>query len=77
MASKKTRVLTPAALCVARFGGVRKAARAIGVDHSRVVRWRKSEGGRIPSKHQRPLLDAAREQGVELTAAELITGGAA
>ena len=73
--------MSPAHIVISRFGGVRALARLLGKDPSTVHRWKMPPdkgglGGRIPSTAQGRLLDLARERGVELTPAELISGSA-
>ena len=67
---------TPAQRVIEAFDGPRALARRIGLDHSWIVRWRKEPpegtGGLIPSKHHRKILTAAREDGIDLTADDLI-----
>jgi len=73
---------TPAEVVIAKFGGVRELARALGKDPSTVHRWntpaeKGGTGGRVPSKVQTRLLELARQRGVALSADDLITGVAA
>ena len=67
---------TPAHRAISAFGGPRKLARLLSIDHSWVVRWRKPRpegtGGLIPAKYQGTILRLAAEQGIGLTAADLI-----
>lgn len=64
--------LNPVDLAIKFFGGVRRLARAIGRDPAAVSRWRKS--GNIPSSVQKKLLQVAWDQGIELTAHDIIFG---
>jgi len=69
--------MTPASLIVSRFGSKSAVADAVGVHRTRVYDWlrdkeRGGSGGRIPQSHHLKLLEAARERGIPLTAAELI-----
>lgn len=64
--------LSPSSYLVYRFGGVRKAAGAIGRDPSTVSRWAKS--GRVPSSIQRQVLKKAKELRLDITAKDLIFG---
>ncbi len=50
---------------VAKFGGVRSMARAVGKPPSTVASWK--ERGAIPDSHKVEILDAARKQGIPLT----------
>ena len=68
---------TPAATCIAAFGGVRALARALDRNPSSVGRWRKpkDEGGSagaVPSSLQGLILQIAHERGLPLTAEDLI-----
>ena len=75
--TQKRAHLTPMDLLVARFGGVRPLARAIGVHHSLVVRYRQRPGGLVPAKHQNKVLEVARDRGIKIKAIELIEGAEA
>lgn len=71
--------MAPADIVISRFGGVRPLARLLGRDPSTIHRWRMpaSKGGldgRVPSSTQVRVLELAKEQGVALTADELING---
>ncbi len=74
--------LTPVAVACVAFGSSRKLAAAIGIGHGQVRRWKcapdrraRGSGGDIPSPHmQRRILAAAKAQGLDLTAADLIEG---
>jgi hypothetical protein len=59
------------ACVLARFGNVRQAAAAIGRSPSVIQYWRKT--GRIPAQAQASVLDAAQQQGVSISAADLIS----
>lgn len=53
--------MTPAALIIQKFGGVRPTARALSINPSTVCRWGKSRddggtGGLIPQKHFKQIL---------------------
>jgi hypothetical protein len=70
---------SPATLVIKAFGGVRKAARALGVRPSTVCRWnlpleRGGMGGQVPSKAARKILMLAKQRGLELTADDLLVG---
>lgn len=64
--------INPTELTIACFGGVRKMARALGVDPSAVIRWRRT--GLIPSGYQKRVLEAAWQTGSDITAHELVFG---
>ena len=71
--------MTPADIVIKRFGSVRHLARLLNRDPSTIHRWRmqKDKGGlegRIPSTAQVKLLALAKQHGVEITAADLISG---
>ena len=68
---------TPAENVIAKCGGHQTVAEWLDVDLSRVYRWtypreRGGTGGLIPSKHQRPLLERARLEGVQLEPADFL-----
>ena len=67
--------MNPAQVVISKLGGAQEAARLAGVDVSQVYRWtyppeRGGTGGRIPSKRQHRLLEAARDGGIELSPAD-------
>jgi hypothetical protein len=62
--------MTQIASILARFGNVREAAEKIGRPHSVIQYWRSQN--RIPAKSQAAVLDAAKRNGVVITAADLI-----
>lgn len=70
--NNETRILSPQQVVVRAFGGVRPTARAIGYDCAKVSRW--GQHGLIPAKYQRVILQAAWDQGIDLTANDLIFG---
>lgn len=81
--TKRSPQLTPAALVVARFGGVRKLGRMLDIDPSSISKWI-ARGGKIPNSSREDgrdthqgLLELAKKEGVRLTAEELIQGGRA
>jgi hypothetical protein len=63
-------VMNAAQLIVNKFGGQSALAELLGKGQSTVQYWTKS--GAIPSKWQTKLLQLAREQGIELTAADFV-----
>ena len=67
MASKN-----PANVVIDLFGGVRATARVIKRSPGAVSKWKKL--GFVPSKHHRPLLDAAKAARKRLTPEMLILG---
>jgi hypothetical protein len=64
--------IPPAHVVVRAFGGVRAAARLLHMDASAVSRWQLS--GRIPSPHQRRILEIAWKNGIDLTAHDIVFG---
>lgn len=71
--------MTPAELVIERFSGVCALARLLGKNPSTISRWKKPReeggtGGLVPSQSQARLLELARELGIDLTAAELVSG---
>jgi hypothetical protein len=66
---------TPAEIVLTKIGGATVAAQVCQVDPSTPHRWtypreKGGTGGHIPVKHRRALLQYARENGIELTAAD-------
>jgi hypothetical protein len=64
---------SPAETIIEKFGGPAKVAVVLGLDVSRIYRWtypeeRGGTGGLIPQKHHLKLLEAARAEGIAITA---------
>lgn len=64
--------MTPAQRIIEKCGGAEAVAKMAAITPARVKRWtfpeeRGGTGGRVPSKHQQALLDAARENGIDLS----------
>jgi hypothetical protein len=82
MSDLNRRRLSPAASIVRKFtnqddAGVKVLAEICGVDQSRVYRWMYGSefggtDGMIPPRHHKPILTAARDRGIALSADELI-----
>jgi len=71
--------MSPAKYVISLFGGVRPTARALGRDPSAVSRWATSIkkgglGGRIPGTNHKKILQIAKRKGLDITAADLISG---
>lgn len=74
--------MTPAAVVVDVFKGIGPVSVALGLHYQQVWRWtqdhkEKGDGktsGKIPGPYHAPILDAARELGLHLTADHLIYG---
>ena len=64
--------MNPAELVVKKFGGVRPAARAIGVNHATVCKWRSN--GRVPLHAFEPIFHAARVAKIKITLENLYYG---
>lgn len=64
--------LTPVDICIKEFGGVRKLAKAMGIDPAAVSRWKKR--GTVPAYIQKKLLIDAKQKGYAITAEDLIFG---
>lgn len=69
--------MEPASTIISRLGGPNKVAEIVGVHRTRVSNWKRSKedggtGGLIPFKHVMPLLEAAKERGVELSADDFL-----
>lgn len=68
--------LSQAERVILKFDGARKLARAIGSDMSTVYKWtypkaKQGSDGLIPSSAMRKVLQAARREGILLTAEDL------
>jgi transposase-like protein len=77
MSSVPKSPVSPADKVIKAFGGVRATARVLGRNASSVSRWRKpvsegGTGGRVPGGLLSDVLAAAREQGLALSADDLI-----
>ena len=71
--------LTPAEYVIHQFGGVRKAARAIGRAPSSVSKWQKHEGpytepGAIPTHIHKKILLTAAKLNIDIKPEDLILG---
>lgn len=65
-------LIPPGVLVVQVFGGVRKLARLLEIDPSTVSRWQTT--GRVPSGMQRDVLQLAWQEGLDLTAHDIVWG---
>ena len=65
-------LIPPGVLVVQVFGGVRKLARLLEIDPSTVSRWQTT--GRVPSGMQREVLQLAWDEGLDLTAHDIVWG---
>ncbi len=80
--SKHSRWLAPAADIVMKFSTTNEAgatviASNLSVDKSRVYRWMyakdvRGTGGLIPAEYHRPILNAAKERNIALSADDII-----
>lgn len=64
--------LNPAEYIIYKFKGVRPASRALNIDSSSISKWQVK--GLVPSNHQRPIIEAARERGILITPKDIIFG---
>lgn len=62
---------SPAAKAV-RLLGLKRIAAKCDLTTDAVRKWEKQSGGRIPAKHQRAILELAREKSVAFTAADCV-----
>ena len=72
MPMSPTKHINPVDLVIDLFGGVRKLARAIGRDPAAVSRWKRL--GVVPTSVQKKILETAWDQGIEVTAHDIIFG---
>lgn len=66
--------LTPSKYAILVFGGVRPLARQIGVKPNTVCSWQTRGDGSIPSSNYKPILDAAKKKGLDISADDLVFG---
>jgi hypothetical protein len=64
--------LNPVEYVIFAFKGVRATARYLGKDPAAISKWRKL--GTVPVRAQIPILDKAKELGLDITPADLIYG---
>jgi hypothetical protein len=68
--------MTPASAIIERCGGFKSVADMLGLERTAVQRWTyappKGTGEQVPSKHWAPLIEAARERGIEVRLSELM-----
>jgi aspartate carbamoyltransferase catalytic subunit len=74
-------MLNPAAHIIAKCGGPEAVAAMVGIHPSNVHRWTypKDKGGtdgRVPTRHHRKLIEAARAKGITLTPDDFFHGAA-
>lgn len=72
-----TKPQTAAERVIAAFGGARPLATELGINPEAVYRWsypksRRGSGGTIPSEWHKPIMDAAKRNGIELPTAWLV-----
>jgi hypothetical protein len=72
MPMSPTKHINPVDLVIDLFGGVRKLARAIGRDPAAVSRWKRL--GVVPTSVQKKILQTAWDQGIEVSAHDIIFG---
>lgn len=64
--------LSPAQCVVKAFGSIYAIAKKVGIDRGNTSKWVRR--GLVPTHLQKPILLKARQDGLELTAEELILG---
>ena len=69
---ENTNHLTPVEICIREYGGVRKLAKAMGIDPAAVSRWKTR--GTVPAYIQKKLLLNAKMHGFNISAEDLIFG---
>ena len=74
---KRVQPKTAAGRVIHAFGGARPLAKILKINPEAVYRWdyskqRRGSGGTIPSEWHKPILDAAKKNGIRLTAADLV-----
>lgn len=63
---------TPLDKVIAVFGSASAVAKALDMNRSNINHWETRHKGLIPSKYHKPLLDAAKQKGLELNPVDLI-----
>ena len=63
---------TPAQNVIDAFGSITKAARAIGCDKSTIACWVSRGNGLVPAQWQVKILNAAKNEKIELKPADLV-----
>lgn len=63
--------MTPAERIIAKFGGVKRLSKLTGLSENSIYKWtypkdRGGTGGLIPSERQASVLQAARENAIEV-----------
>lgn len=71
--------MKPAEYAIHAFQGVRSLARALGRDPDQISRWKRPKtsngcSGGIPKSAMKPILEAARCKGIDITAEDLLFG---
>lgn len=66
--------MNPAEYVIYKFGGVSKAAVALGMSRFAVHHWKTRSGGRIPSVRQSLILDVAKRDGIDIMSSDLVYG---
>lgn len=64
--------VSPLRWCVMMFGGVSALASVVGITHSAVSGWRRTN--RIPYLHHEIILASAKRMNIDVTAEDLISG---
>ncbi len=64
--------MNSAQIVIEKFGGIRPAARAIGIDPSVIHRWRKAK--KIPLHNVESILVASKKKRVKIKVSELVRG---
>ena len=69
--------MQPTRIIIRKLGGPSAVARVVGAHRTRVSSWQRSRaaggtGGRVPQDHIPALLRHARENGLELSAADFL-----
>jgi hypothetical protein len=67
--------MRPYETVIARFKGVSHLAKALGVNHTTILKWKVR--GYIPAHHMKAVMDAAKSRGVSLTLEEVVFGSEA
>jgi hypothetical protein len=68
--------MTPAEIVIERFGGIRPAAKALGISPTTVLRWSQPRekggtGGNIPPKNWGDIESAAKRLGIRMPMAKV------
>jgi len=71
--------MTPAEIVIKEFNGIAPLARALGISSATVCRWRRPrpkdpQGGQVPGKHHRRIIEIAKDRNLPIVLKDLWYG---